>query len=121
MPGDADCPEKYPVKHVFYGGLTDTRDCTPCTCSAPEGSFCTALVSYYTDANCMTLKNAIWIGEDVGPCIDNAMPGTGLQSMSATPVDNQPGYCQASGGVPYGEATPTAPSTFCCQDDPASP
>ena len=120
MPGDAKCPDTYPVKHVFYGAFNDTRDCTQCTCSAPEASVCTALVSYYSNANCTTLMNAAWIGQDVGQCHD-AMPGSVLQSMSAMPVDNQPGYCQASGGVPYGEATPTNPSTFCCQEEAASP
>jgi hypothetical protein len=120
MPGDADCPDKYPVKHVFYGAFTDTRDCAQCTCSPPEGSNCTAVVSYYNDTACTMLMNATWIGEDVELCID-AMPGNELQSMSATPVDNEPGSCQASGGVPYGEATPTNSSTFCCQEGPASP
>jgi hypothetical protein len=112
--GDADCPGDYPVKHVFYEGINDTRNCTPCSCGAPEGSFCTALVSYYNNANCTSLMLTTWIG-DVGQC-HPTMAGSVLQSMSAMLVDNQPGFCQASGGVPYGEATPTNPSTFCCQE-----
>jgi hypothetical protein len=114
--GDADCPDKYPVKHVFYGGLNDTRDCTECTCNAPMGSACSATVSYYSDAICTMQPSVpvIPIGLDVALCIDT-MPGSQIQSMTATQFTNQPGYCQASGGVPYGEATPTAPATFCCQ------
>jgi Domain of unknown function (DUF6531) len=38
-----------------------------------------------------------------------------LQSMTAMPVDIEPGSCQSTGGVPYGEATPITLSTFCCQ------
>lgn len=112
--GDPICPETYPVKHVFYSGLTDTRDCTDCTCGAPVGSDCSATLSTYTDADCSTLMTAAWIGL-VTQCHD-AMTGSALQSMSAMLVDNQPGSCEPSGGVPYGEATPTAPSTFCCQE-----
>ena len=114
--GDADCPDNYPVKHVFYRGFDDTRDCTQCTCSAPVGSDCTATISAYTDASCTTQMASLWQGLDIYGCFDNLMPGNQLQSMSAMVVDNQPGYCQASGGVPYGEATPTNPSTFCCQE-----
>ena len=113
--GDAACPPDYPTKHVFYGGLDDTRSCTQCTCSTPVGSDCTAFISIYSDASCAVELLGSWQALGFTPCYDNAMPD-GLQSMSAMVVDNQPGYCEASGGVPYGEATPTAPSTFCCQE-----
>ena len=113
--GDAECPQTYPVKHVFYEGFNDTRNCSQCTCSAPVGSECTAAITYYSDANCAMELVEAWLALGFGPCLDNAMP-SGLQSMSATQATNQPGYCQASGGIPYGEATPTAPSTFCCQE-----
>jgi hypothetical protein len=114
--GDADCPGEYPVKHVFYEGLNDTRNCSQCTCSAPVGSDCSAYISLYTDAGCATdLMGNVLQTANAAICLDVAA-GNQLQSKSATPVDNQPGYCQASGGVPYGEATPTAPSTFCCQE-----
>ena len=114
--GDAECPEKYPVKHVFYEGLNDTRDCTQCMCSVPVGSDCSAAIVGYSDVNCTTEVVVSWQSLGVAPCHDNGMPGSGLRSMSATLETNQPGYCQASGGVPYGEATPTNPSTFCCQE-----
>ena len=115
--GDADCPDKYPVKHVFYRGFDDTHNCTQCTCSAPMGSDCSAAISWYSDANCTITPFVPVIPLTLGfaGCVDNLMPG-GLQSMSATLTTTQPGYCQASGGVPYGEATPTNPSTFCCQE-----
>ena len=115
--GDADCPDEYPVKHVLYEGLTDTRDCTPCSCSAPMGSDCTATISWYSDANCTLTPVVPVIPLTLGfaGCVDNLMPG-GLQSMSAVLTTDQLGYCQASGGLPDGEATPTAPSTFCCQE-----
>ena len=121
MPGDAKCPDTYPVKHVFYGDFSDTRNCSQCTCSTPVGSDCTASISYYSDPNCtMALVDGLALALGFEGCLDNLMPW-GLGSMSAALTTNQPGYCQASGGVPYGEATPTNPSTFCCQEDPASP
>lgn len=114
--GDADCPATYPLKHVFYSGFSDTRNCTPCMCSAPVGSDCTAFFTAYADANCTTLIWGAWIGLDFGGCGDNGKPGNELQSMDATWVDNRPGSCRPSGGVPYGETTPINPSTFCCQE-----
>lgn len=115
--GETECPPRYPVKHVFYGDVSDTRNCTACTCAAPAGSDCSAFISYYSDASCtVELMGAVSLGLGIAPCSDNGMVGSGLQSMSATLETNQPGSCQPSGGTPYGEAKPIAASIFCCQE-----
>lgn len=111
--GEPSCPQNYPVRHVFYSGFSDTRACTPCTCSPPLGSECDAVLTNYTDAACTTELRGGLIELDASLCNDVASGP--LQSMSATMVANQPGSCEPSGGVPAGEAAPAGPSTFCCQ------
>ncbi|MGK3960938.1 hypothetical protein WMF38_48780 [Sorangium sp. So ce118] len=49
------------------------------------------------------------------------MAGVALKSMSVTWTTNHPGACEANGGEPFGEITPTHPSTFCCQPFPELP
>jgi hypothetical protein len=113
--GDVACPgsySPYSEKHVFYGSVDDTRSCTPCSCGAPAGSACEALVSVYSDT-CSTLLDATEITAAAPLCLD-VPPGSGLGSKAATPATYTPGACQASGGEAMGTAQPGEPSTFCC-------
>src|SRR5262249_30193643 len=56
--GDVPCPTAqmgpYVEKYTFYGAVDDTRSCTPCTCGAPLLSECSAEISVYEDAACMS-------------------------------------------------------------------
>src|SRR5262249_53874094 len=48
--GDVECPagDKHSEKRVSYDEkIDDTRGCTPCTCGAPTGTSCSALVSTF--------------------------------------------------------------------------
>jgi hypothetical protein len=113
--GDRECPAPYyTVKHVFYGGLTDTRDCTPCACGAPLGSTCTAFVSAFTDGACSSPVVAGTVDATGSACHDIFPSGQALGSKSATEPVYAPGVCQVSGGEPTGEAVPADPSTYCC-------
>jgi hypothetical protein len=112
--GDNDCPDTYPERHVFYKGFTDTRECTPCACSAPVGSTCSALVSVYKDAACSVLSGAVGIDSSSPACIDLLPSGQALGSKQATEPVYTPGVCQASGGEAIGAAVAEEPSTFCC-------
>jgi hypothetical protein len=112
--GDRDCPSTYPVRYLFYYGLEDTRGCTPCACSVPVGSNCTALISAYSDSACSTLVVAASIDALGSACLDIMPSGLALGSKLATATVYSPGVCEVSGGEPVGKAVPAEPTTFCC-------
>lgn len=114
--GDPQCPATYPEKHVFYGGVDDTRNCTPCECTETVASNCSALVLGYEDTNCGTQITSGMVA-DVPICND-VSPGVALGSISASWIDHEPGSCVASGGAPVGEVKPLDARAFCCQPPP---
>ncbi len=112
--GDRECPAAYPTKHLFYHGLDDTRDCTPCACDAPVGSTCSAQLSVYKDSACSVSGSMVGLSSTKPTCFDVAPSGQAFGSKLATAPIYAPGSCQASGGEPIGEGTPAGPMTFCC-------
>jgi hypothetical protein len=112
--GDRECPKAYSKKSVFYYGFEDTRDCTPCACSAPVGSTCSSFVSVFKDAACSSPVVATTIDATGSSCLNILPSGQALGSKSATTPVFTPGVCQASGGQPVGAAVPAEPLTFCC-------
>ncbi|WP_236644054.1 hypothetical protein [Sorangium cellulosum] len=118
--GEPVCPDDYPLMHVFYRDFEDTRECTPCACTPTGESSCSASVSAYADDACTDAFASHAVGTEAGLCVD-VMEGVALKSMSATWTTHRPGTCETSGGELLGEATPTHPSTFCCQPLPAPP
>ena len=112
--GDRECPAIYPIKHLFYYGLEDTRDCTPCACGAPVGSTCTAQLSVYKDSACSVSGSMVGISSTSSTCFDVVPSGQALGSKLATAPIYAPGSCQASGGEPIGKGAPAGPTTFCC-------
>jgi hypothetical protein len=120
--GDNDCPTDpeniYTERHVFYNGVQDDRQCSPCTCGAPTGSACTATVSIYTDAapQCTaTAVPGVVISSVSTTCVDIQLPGQALGSKSAGSTTYHPGTCPAMGGDASGSAVKTSPVTFCCR------
>jgi hypothetical protein len=114
--GDADCPivSPYSEKHVFYKGIDDTRDCTACTCGAPAGGSCSALVTIYTDAACSAQTgSAMATNAATSPCVD-VPAGSAIGSKAMGPITYMPGACAAIGGEPVGDAVPRDPVTVCC-------
>ena len=113
--GDRECPGPYyTVKHVFYGALADTRECTSCACGAPSGSTCTAFVSAFNDGACLSPVVAGTVDASGPACHDILPSGQALLSKLATEPVYAPGACQVSGGEPVGEALAVEPSTYCC-------
>jgi hypothetical protein len=108
MAGDDACPPgAYAVRHVYFGGVDDSRGCTPCTCAA-ENFSCGAEIDAYPST---------------------ALSCTGLPDRYAAPFTcepvNQPanfeltltptlGSCTPSTTTPAGAATPVSPVTICC-------
>jgi hypothetical protein len=112
--GDTECPDTYPEKHTFFGGLEDTRECTPCECSQTVASNCLAWLTLYDDTACVAPLFSKMIATGGNGCDDIAIAGAELGSMKAEWITEEPGTCVASGGAPQGEAKALSPKTFCC-------
>ena len=113
--GDVACPsEGYTERHVYFDGLLDTRQCSPCGCGFPEGSFCTAEVSLFADSACTgpILSANAWSGWPT--CHDMGPPVASIGAKSASEPVYTAGICQAVGGEFSGQVTPTGPRTLCC-------
>jgi hypothetical protein len=119
---DLDCPtdpgNMFTERHVFYRGVQDDRQCSPCACGAPAGSACTAMLSIYKGADLTCSGQALarnTITSEKSICIDIALAGQALGSKSAGPTTYLPGTCPPLGGDGSGTAIPTHPATLCCR------
>ncbi len=123
--GEHACPTTkdgvFTEAHVFYDGVEDERQCSPCACASPTGSACTATVSIYkgNDLTCSgpTVAKGITISSEGPTCLDIQLPGQALGSKLASPIDYLPGTCSPTGGDASGSAIKTEPVTFCCRPD----
>lgn len=116
--GVVDCsasgPTPYTEPHVFDHGVEDMRSCSPCSCGQPAGSTCTAEIAIFGNGACTgDAGYVVTVGSDASACVDT-LAGAPLGSKSATPSVYAAGACPPSGGLPVGDASPTAPTTFCC-------
>lgn len=114
------CPPEYPHRHVYYAEHDPSVECTPCACSPPVGSVCTAAVTAYTNNAC-TDDGAIFkdlIVSQGPPLCLNIQPNTGLKGLTEAWIINQPGKCNPSLSEPTGKAAPlhTTAHEFCCAD-----
>jgi hypothetical protein len=102
------CPVEYPARTVVYDNLSDTRDCSPCTCGSPTLT-CIGTAHFYTGTNCFS---EVFDGPSDGQC----QPG-GMQQVQSTRAFLTPtnGSCPASGGAASGQATAGAATTVCCK------
>lgn len=116
--GDVECPDihygPYSERHVFYGGLADTRSCAPCTCNDPSGGECSTKVSIFGDAACGEAPSYLATIDATKASCHDVIAGTALGSKSASPPVYSPGACAPMGGEPMGSASPVEPRTFCC-------
>jgi hypothetical protein len=117
---DTPCPPGYPYHHVYYKEHDSSIECSPCECSPPVGSVCTAAVTAYTNNAC-TDDGAIFkdfiVSQGPPPCV-NVQPNTGLKGLTEAWIINQPGKCSPSLSEPTGKAAPLHASAqeFCCAD-----
>lgn len=117
---DTSCPPAYPYHHVYYEDHDSSIECTPCACSPPVGSVCTAAVTAYRNNAC-TDDGAIFkdlIVSQGPPLCLNVQPNTGLKGLTEAWIINHPGKCDPSASVPTGEAAPLHATAyeFCCTD-----
>ena len=113
--GDLACPSGYPTKHLYYAGVSDNRDCAACNCNSPTGGTCTGTVDLYDTGSCSGTKvTTVTLGAGCQAVSGAMSPGFRAWQVPA-PFGVMPGSCTPSGGGAIGSATPTGPTTVCCQ------
>src|SRR5262249_36123821 len=116
--GDAytlDCPKEYPTLRVFGADYSDSRGCTPCSCGAPQGSYCSSLVVLYPDGVCSSHVRAL-TATSISSVCGHTPPGSPLGSKQENPPMYSAGECTPSGGEMVGALTYVGPITFCCMN-----
>jgi len=115
--GVENCPSPYLNQRVFYQEVEDTRACSTCTCSAPEGNACTVLATAFQDGACGAIAGALLVTSASGDgCVD-VPPGLALGGKTAEVVSAGAGSCAPGGGEPVGRVTPVHPITVCCREE----
>jgi hypothetical protein len=115
-PGDHACPDQaYPDRVVLYETFTGERACTECQCGAPEGGYCTSMISLFADDACGVPLPTVGAWSVDSKCVEIAPYGAALGAKSATPPIFHAGTCQATGGELAGSIEPSGPTTFCCE------
>jgi hypothetical protein len=104
------CPSgPYTDRRVYYGGATDTRGCTGCSCSAPSLSCTGGTVATFDGAGCAAPSHVTW---DVPQsCTD--VHGDQSAVFEGDVVAST-GACTPLGGLPTGQLAPSHPTTICC-------
>jgi hypothetical protein len=108
--GDIPCPDASATRKVYLTGATDTRGCSACTCSAPNGVTCASTsVTTFSDAACTDTLSPV-IGD--GSCV--SAPGGAHAIEATTSTTAAQGSCTPSVATPLGSFTPTGATTICC-------
>jgi hypothetical protein len=112
LAGMHECPAGYGAQRIYYGGASDSRDCTACgACGAASAVTCSApTVSMWSNTTCSGAPTAT----NAAPMVCTSSVGT----MAMKYTDNgATGTCgAATAGSPTGSVTPTLPMTFCCMN-----
>lgn len=103
--GDVSCPAVYTQKATIYTSDTDSRGCTPCSCTYSPGS-CTAPLTVWTAGSCSGTSLAI--------STDNTCHQFAGWSAIAGSITNTAGSCAGSSVTPNGTDVPAGPVTVCC-------
>lgn len=112
--GDQVCPAGWDDRHLLYGEVVDSRECSACSCGAPTGGTCKVKWRTYAAAGCMAenAANDIYAGM-VPPCYDY-MPGVALSGKTGEIQEYTKGTCMPSGGKTTGKLVLEKPATVCC-------
>jgi hypothetical protein len=111
--GTAACPAgSYSVGSVFYGGVSDSRACSGCSCGSPAGASCTGAVVQGFSMNTGVCGGTAVTLPFLSGCQMIGVTIAGEEETTAPTANN--GTCTASGGQASGSATPATPTTVCC-------
>lgn len=107
--GDVLCPGGgYGVKHTYFTSVADTRSCSDCTCSAPNGGSCSFALDVYQSSNGSCSGGAVTFAPG-DKCAGVNQPGD--FRLTETSVA---GTCGPSTSSPTGLAVPAGAVTVCC-------
>ncbi|MDI3288186.1 hypothetical protein [Polyangium sp. 15x6] len=114
------CPKPYNwelPRTMYPFQPKDSRECTACTCGAPQGGACVATLRLFDDGACASefLKQPI---SSLGGDCDPIFPaGRAMGGKSVTDHAYVAGTCEAGGGEPIGEAVEDDENavTVCCR------
>lgn len=110
--GDETCPSDYPLKNSLYSGVSDSRDCSTCTCGSPTNVTCSGGVAGIYDApSCSGSSTTVPVD---GAC-HSASGITTISAKFTTAPAPSGGSCAPSGGNATGQAAGTGRLTVCCR------
>ena len=95
--------------HMWYAGLSDTRDCTGCSCEPPNNVTCGGTTHLFADFFCLSEIGSV---EHDGACttVQNG-PTEGFMFETG---EVSGGSCTATGGQSVGGVQAASPTTACC-------
>jgi hypothetical protein len=111
--GEQDCPAGYPHREIRYEDAIDSRSCSECQCSPPQGISCSATVSIHSTSTCgpqSELTSAVLEPSESSMCL--GIPDGAHYSFSSSLVSA--GSCAPLGGQPLGNVAASSPFTVCC-------
>jgi hypothetical protein len=113
--GEEPCPADYPDQTILYNDLSDTRACSPCSCT-PNGAHCTGSITAFQTMDCTGPSAAAKVNDsttvDDPLCVPFNWVSVKYNSSSVTAS----GSCDASGGALEGEVTTAGATTVCCAE-----
>jgi hypothetical protein len=102
------------VPRLYYGGVSDTRACSTCSCGSPSGADCNANAHVQILDGCGAGGHLL---VDMHPlpetCSASTTPSAAIHGGTFTTTASG-GSCGASGGSPTGTVAQTDPVTICC-------
>lgn len=128
--GNFACPSPYTANpRTFFGGFSDTRGCSACSCGGAGGVTCRGTVSIYfngiIEEGCTgTVDQEFSVPAGKNFCHvlgNNPILGKFQQGLTYQGAAPSGGSCPAGGGVAGGGCTPTNPVTVCCLPVPGGP
>lgn len=113
--GDQVCPDGWTgERHLLYGHIEDSRECTPCGCDEPKGGTCQVKWRTFSDSTCSTENAAGDIYANMISACHDYMPGVALAGKTAALIDYTKGSCAPTGGESTGALALQQPHTVCC-------
>jgi hypothetical protein len=103
------CPAgPYSHQRVYYGGATDDRGCSACSCGTPDASCSGGTYTTHKKAGCGANSATFNAPES---CASVGADQSGIYNGDAVLTS---GACAPDGGAATGSFTPSTPTTICC-------
>jgi hypothetical protein len=112
--GSHECPQGLDRREV-YRAVNDSRACSSCSCSAPNGETCAWTFDAFEQDNCEGTPIASLDAGPNAPMVCAPIePASPARSVRAHAGSSSPGTCAPNGGASIGGVTPSDPVTLCC-------